>query len=285
MSQFYLTLPSNSYLANQSGTGEPEINETIPQLLSKFRVQLPQKVRLEGDWEVALSEIMYPHSWFNINKGDALVRIKYIDTAETEITCELFPNKYSTPEQLIQALNFTIDSTLAEHNWQGAVTPQDITNYKVSFTFQKELRRVVVKVAEPRMIEEFHMSPLLSYMLGFEESIMFLKPSGEIKSWVMAEYPVDLKGGFYALYVYCDLVENQVVGNSLVPLLRTVTIEGQHEEVVCKIYNTPHYLPLARKEFDSIEISINDDQNRPVKFQFGKVIVKLAFRKQKPFRF
>ena len=196
-----------------------------------------------------------------------------------------FQKKNSTPEQLIQALNFNIDTALAEHEWQGGVPTQDITNYKVSFTYQKELRRVVVKVAEPRIIQEFYMSPLLSYMLGYEEAVIFVKPSGVIKSTIMAEFPVDLKAGFYAMYVYCDLVENQVVGNSLVPLLRTVTIEGQHEEVICTIYNTPHYLPLARKEFDSIEISINDDQNRPVKFQFGKVIVKLAFRKQKPFRY
>ena len=285
MSQFYLTLPSNSYLANQSGSEGQQINEPVAQLLSKFRVQLPHKIRLEGDWEVALSEIMYPNSWFNINKGDGLVRIIYKDTAETEITCEIFPNKYSTPEQLVQALNFNIDTTLAEHEWQGGVQPQDITDYKVSFTYQKDLKRVVVKVAEPRIVQEFYMSPLLSYMLGFEEAVVFVKPSGVIKSAIMAEYPVDLKAGFYAMYVYCDLVENQVVGNSLVPLLRTVTIEGQHEEVMCTIYNTPHYLPLARKEFDSIEISINDDQNKPVKFQFGKVIVKLAFRKQKPGRY
>ena len=191
-------------------------------------MQLPQKIRLEGDWEVALAEIMYPHSWFNINKGYGFVRILYKDTAETEITCEIFPNKYSNPEQLVQTLNFSIDTALAEHEWQMGVPPQDITNYKVSFTYQKELRRVVVKVAEPRMIEEFHMSPLLSYMLGFEEAIMFLKPSGVIKTAIMAEYPVDLKEGFYAMYVYCDLVENQVVGNSLVPLLRTVSLEGQH---------------------------------------------------------
>ena len=57
MSQFYLTLPSNSYLANQSGSEGQEINEPVVQLLSKFRVQLPHKIRLEGDWEVALSEI------------------------------------------------------------------------------------------------------------------------------------------------------------------------------------------------------------------------------------
>ena len=109
MSQFYLTLPSNSFLANQSGAEE----QPTLQLLSKFRVQLPQKIRLEGDWEVALSEVMYPNSWFNINKGDGLVQIIYKDTAETELSCDIFSNKYSSPEQLVQTLNFNIDTALA----------------------------------------------------------------------------------------------------------------------------------------------------------------------------
>ena len=81
MSQFYLTLPSNSYLANQSGSEGQQINEPVAQLLSKFRVQLPHKIRLEGDWEVALSEIMYPNSWFNITKEMAMYG-SYIKTLQ-----------------------------------------------------------------------------------------------------------------------------------------------------------------------------------------------------------
>ena len=51
VTQFYLHLPSNSSL------------DKFPQnTLTENRVSLPQTITLEGEWEVALTEIHYPHS-------------------------------------------------------------------------------------------------------------------------------------------------------------------------------------------------------------------------------
>ena len=55
MSHFYLTLPSNS-----SESYFPD------NTISNFHTKLHQKVSLQGDWEVALSEIIFPRTWFNI---------------------------------------------------------------------------------------------------------------------------------------------------------------------------------------------------------------------------
>ena len=55
VAQLYLHLPSNSSLAKFP-------NNT----LTEYRVGLPQTVSLTEDWEVALTEIHYPHSWNNI---------------------------------------------------------------------------------------------------------------------------------------------------------------------------------------------------------------------------
>ena len=51
VTQFYLHLPSNSSL-------DKFPNNT----LTEYRVGLPQTVSLTEDWEVALTEIHYPHS-------------------------------------------------------------------------------------------------------------------------------------------------------------------------------------------------------------------------------
>ena len=53
--QFYLHLPSNS-----------SVDKFPMNTLSEYRVGLPQTIALEGDWEVALTEIHYPHSWNNV---------------------------------------------------------------------------------------------------------------------------------------------------------------------------------------------------------------------------
>jgi len=38
--------------------------------VSHFTVQLPKTVELDGSYEVAISEIFYPHSWFNFEADD-----------------------------------------------------------------------------------------------------------------------------------------------------------------------------------------------------------------------
>ena len=53
--QFYLHLPSNASL------------DKFPEnTLTEYRVCLPQTISLTGEWEVALTEIHYPHSWNNV---------------------------------------------------------------------------------------------------------------------------------------------------------------------------------------------------------------------------
>ena len=53
--QFYLHLPSNSSLDKFPGN-----------TLTDYRVCWRQTITLEGEWEVALTEIHYPHSWNNL---------------------------------------------------------------------------------------------------------------------------------------------------------------------------------------------------------------------------
>ena len=38
---------------------------------------------------------------------------------------------------------------------------------------------------------------------------------------------MDLEYGFHDLFVYCDLIQSQYVGDALVPLLRIVPVEGE----------------------------------------------------------
>jgi hypothetical protein len=38
--------------------------------LSSGVTKLPEGIRLDGDYEVAISHFAYPHNWFNVNNGD-----------------------------------------------------------------------------------------------------------------------------------------------------------------------------------------------------------------------
>ena len=83
------------------------------------------------------------------------------------------------------------------------------------------------------------------------------------------------------MYVYSDIIDFQYVGDSFAPLLRVVGVDeyvGKHGEYIDQIFTTPHYIPVCRNSIDTIEIDIKDDTGDSIKFEAGKVLVKLHFR-------
>jgi hypothetical protein len=55
------------------------------------------------------------------------------------------------------------------------------------------------------------------------------------------------------------------------PCCAFVTSRGKHGEYVRHTYVQPHYVPVGRHEFDTIEIAIYNDAGKPMPFQYGKV--------------
>ena len=263
MADFYITLPSNTVGDNLS---------------SDFRVHLPDTVHLNGEWEVGLAEIMYVKSWNNLTQTG--IQLGFELSNGVNVWMRVPNGHYDSVEHLIQAIHNTVKEYSDEHKtpFKGekeepyhalvAKLPQSIR-----FGYDNILKCVVIKM-NTKYVHEVKIYGALQYMLGF--SINFLYGSTEI-----ASYPVDIRGGIDALYVYCDLVENTVVGNIRAPLLRAVPVRGTYGDVVDEIYQALHYMPLLKKEFNSVEITIKDDQNRLIPFAYGKTIVKLHFRKRK----
>ena len=82
-------------------------------------------------------------------------------------------------------------------------------------------------------------------------------------------------------YVYPDIIKGQYHGDVVVPVLRTVTVKGEHGSYVSKNFERPHYVPLNKKIFDTISINIRDEAGDLVAFEHGKVIITLHFRRSK----
>lgn len=95
-------------------------------------------------------------------------------------------------------------------------------------------------------------SEQLKYILGFD-SIFGKNKTRMIKSTedaimeVGANHPTDLFYGQYSIFVYCDLIENQIVGNIRAPLLQIVPIKGVHNEVTTHSFLTSHYVTVLEK--------------------------------------
>ena len=91
---------------------------------------------------------------------------------------------------------------------------------------------------------------------------------------------VNMNQGFDTIYLYTDVVESRIVGDSLVPLLRCLPVRGGHGATVSDRFTNVHYVPLLRKEFGTIEVDIRDDTGRRVSFEYGRVTVTFHFRRR-----
>ncbi len=80
------------------------------------------------------------------------------------------------------------------------------------------------------------------------------------------------------MYIYTDMIEYLSVGNSYAPLLITVHIEGASKDFVSVRFDMSHYAPVNKSNITDIWIEVKDDQNRHVRFTYGKVVAKLHFR-------
>ncbi|CAH3167609.1 unnamed protein product [Porites evermanni] len=223
--EFYLHLPSNSSL-------DKFPNNT----LTEYHVGLPQTVSLTGDWEVALTEIHYPHSWNNVqgNFGNRF----FLRNQELSGVWEVLiipPGHYSSIEDILSKMKGLIENVKRFNN-------------DVTFSYDTFTRKVTVHLQNN--VELFFGN--IGFLLGFS-------PEEIISNTSTAERQVDLEYGFHDLLIYCDIIQSQYVGDALAPLLRIVPVEGKVGERVSKSFLHPQYLPVSRKQFETVEVDINTD--------------------------
>jgi hypothetical protein len=78
------------------------------------------------------------------------------------------------------------------------------------------------------------------------------------------------------MYVYCDIASFVPVGNTKSPLLRVCNVSGSYGEIVRVTFDRPFYVPVSRREFDTILIDIRNELGQPMPFEFGKSVVTIA---------
>ena len=171
------------------------------------------------------------------------------------------PGHYSTVADLITKINEVVDE-------------DDRFKDELQLSFDTLNRKVTVHLQNKT---EVYFSDI-GQMLGFSPNTVISRTS-------TAERAVDLEHGFHYLYVYCDIIQSQYVGDALVPLLRIVPVEGKDGERISKSFMRSQYLPVSRKQFETIEVNIKRDTGEFVPFEFGRVLLTLHFRQSRPVNF
>ena len=254
MNDFYLTLSSNSSTDVYS-------ENTI----ANFKTKLPNRIELDGQWEVGIAEMQYPHSWYNLREEDGLSKVLTLDSngALVIFNARISPGYYDTIEDLLRRIENDIAKSV---NLLGSISLQ----------YDKISRKITAKIASKfSFVSQFSIvfPSTLQRILGFTQPILH-------KGVTEATLPVDMDP-LHSIYVYCDLIEPRVVGDRMAQLLRVVPVEGRSGEMVTRIYENVHYTPIQRKSFESVEIDIRDSLGKKVPFERGTLNVTLHFRRRR----
>ena len=235
--------------------------------LTKYVTKLPNPIKLSGRWEAGLVEIHFPHSWYNVRPEDTSVTILHVETATDgpqrpvySHTFRIDAGFYNSPKQLVAAIN------------------EGIKKHTKDKRLQLEYNEITQKITSELT---GNMDLILHLADGLREILGFTQP--RLIQNTMAESVVDTERGFHSLYVYCDILETRIVGDTVAPLLRIINNRGKDGENVSKVFDSVYYIPVQKTCFDTIEIDIRDDSGRAVPFERGKVVLTLHFRESPSF--
>lgn len=81
------------------------------------------------------------------------------------------------------------------------------------------------------------------------------------------------------LFVYCDLIEAQVVGSNEVRLLKHINNNKINESQVFRGTEPLQFVDVIAKHIPQVKLQVNDQKGRPVPMQ-GTTVMVLAFRKK-----
>ncbi|GFS48458.1 uncharacterized protein TNCV_2297731 [Trichonephila clavipes] len=146
---FYVTLPSDSSM------------HFFPEnKISHFKTQLPSPVCLNGEWEVGLSEIIYPHSWLNVNETNNYFLYKAGDgNISSTVKRTIDVGCYETMLDIISAVQLAL--------------PKNPNRFTI--IYNKATKRVKINAVQGSSL---HLENL-GELLGFKRNAIIIGKDGE----------------------------------------------------------------------------------------------------------
>lgn len=277
--QFYITLPSK---ASQSDfpTNSP----------GNYKVRMPNTVKLNGPYEVALATITYPLSFYNVPLSRNTFSIIY-GGKEHKLTID--EGYYTTISDITAAMNKVMGDVKYEVSEEKSKYLSQLVQFR--YNPRNGSTRFRAKFVNMTPQVKFTDPSVLGIMLGFRSNVEI--PGTYPDEWHIVETTWrDVASSTFAresddvdtikdIYVYCNVINHSIVGSSSVPLLRSITAkEGKFGERVVKEFNKYDYMKVAVDEFNSIEIVLCDNAGQQIAFLAGEVVTKLHFRPISRFR-
>lgn len=256
-----------------------------PNKIQNFRNQLSSNLPITQHTSVALSEIIYTKSWYNVQNEH---KISLIDELGTVLNFKIDdiavkPGYYETPDSLINELN------KAMAKFPIKKTPSISYNAKENYVYLTSGKTDYLTVF-PDLGEEVEnilgLRNRNTYIYEYdyakkEEAKYVFKQLDVFNNDVLKGYhPCEINAGIHYLCVYCDIITESFTGDVKSQLLRIVEIPRKTKfgDTVHIRYNDRNYKNLYSDKFQSIGIHIKDSSNRYIPFTSGQCTVVLHFK-------
>ena len=224
--------------------------------LSSFTNFLPEQLNLDGQWEVAISEISYPSMYENVTEGTFLFFDEKLSKSSEFYHLE--PGLYPSITDIVEAMNILIQGR-NNHS-------ENCIKFKVSRRTQK----VEIYLAMERSGLAFFSTDLgqtFGSNVGNEFGVM-LRGKGNHKP----EFAYDIVR-IHSLMLYTDLIEYNTVDDTKAPLLRSFPFISKLKSgdiITTGVYmnyqtfSNLQFRPLLKNSFHSIHIDLRDTSGEKI---------------------
>ena len=271
--------------------------------LAAFKNQLPQNISLDGDWRVALSEIIFPSEINNVytqffyyvhtNKKRSYLDVESIEDKSEENSSEENTTEKADTEPVVPYY---------DKKW----IKTGVYSQLGSLLF--ELRSKADRLAP----DGKHRTTEKGLEISFEEYAGYTFPNRNIPNilgfqgketpfgihignedvpnsrWVVGDFPVDLTSGISLILVYTDLIEYQNTGDVRAPVLKIIDsgkrVESNQlvttENLETRSFFDLQYKKLLVQNIHTISIQLRTETGILVPFSGkGQVVLTLKFKK------
>ena len=311
--EFTINLISNASMA------------TFPEnTLSQFTTLLPEQLTLTGSWEVALSEIAWPASIQNITSGQFKYRLAVVtalkETEDNESGSSHEVRKNKRKRKPYGMITMYVPPTLP--NKEEII--EKVTNIKpgVYVSIDQIMRSICKKIFKELADGRFPLSwkldepseSLKVYYEGPKQDCIFLEAtsqdlinvlgmntlidcshkftqpieeqSNKQLSKKVGKFPTDLTGGCNTIFLYCDLVQNEILGDTQSALLRAIPLNerqtgGSQQQQNCRSFGNLQWRRIVKSSIESISVSLRNETGHLIPFlSRGRTNLTLHFRKR-----
>ena len=211
-----------------------------------------------------MTSISYPHSWYDVDEDGGAITYQF------------------SPEELPKS--FTLPKTIV--NGRKGALPRKLdaaSGFKLIFTWNIVDETMQVHLDNDRVAPNWTIGATgrLATVLGWHE--MKITPDSFLPAGATAykgTQPIDASP-IKQLFVYTDIIDNQLVGDANAPLLRRVPTK-QFFPFICNFdFVNKEYHKVNTTLINTIEIDIRDDIGEPIPFETGHVHITLHFRQKR----